>query len=92
MRIGGKQETSTREEGKWEDKILIGYVPIPPSLKASKKILKVLGLRGQHIMKLIMPLLNKVTERNMLRLYICPKRGLLLMYELDGGIHLFRVR
>ena len=54
-------------------------MPVPPSLKASTKVLEVLVLGSNHPSELIMSLLDKITKSGMLISSIYPEGGLLLL-------------
>ena len=67
--------TQIKEEGEKRRRIRIEekglrLVPIASNIKTSSEVLEVLGLRGNHPMEFIMPLLNKVMEGGMFRLDI----------------------
>ena len=82
-----RREGEKREEGHlktgWKRRggrgVGLREMPIPPSLKARTKVLKVLVLRSNHPSELIMPLLDKLPKSGMLRSNMSPKEGLLFL-------------
>jgi len=66
----------------------IGKVPIIPCLKASTKVLKLLILGSNHLSKLIVLPLEKITKRGILRCYIVSKGGLFLLNGPKGVMEL----
>ena len=82
-RIEGKKGEKGHLERGWRRRGIrwVGFrdTPIPPSVKARTKVLKVLILRSNHPSKLIMPLLDKLLKSGMLRSNISPKGRLLFL-------------
>ena len=73
----GHLERGWRRRGRrW---VWLREMPIPPSVKACTKVLKVLSLRSNHPSELIIPLLDKLSKSGMLRSNISPKGGVLFL-------------
>jgi len=67
-------------------------MPVPPSLKASTKVLEVLLLGSNHPSELIMSLLDKITKSHMLKSNMCLEGGLLLLNGPKCGCNVRIVR